>query len=226
MKNNRTKLFLVLSLILITMVGVSAVSATDLESSDSNQLEETSNTAVSSHDIVTSDNDYTKINNNKSVLTQNELRGPFDTNGSFSDLNTLISESSGDLTLDKNYVKGSDESEIVIDGKTITIDGNGAVIDLNQNYFVFNITETSTVSLKNMIIQNINGPEGILNYGTLNLDNVTFLNNNVPYNNAHGLVVTNNSKITVNNSHVYNNNATYGLFELTNSATGTFENSD
>ena len=129
MFNNKTKMFLLLSLVFIAMVGISAVSATDVDdsASDITQISDTSDEVANIVDTSDNSNKLIKQSNEQTSLSEGET-------GTLTDLNALISdEGTTSLTLDKDYASADGEVPIVI-SKDFTLDGNGKTIRATKYY--------------------------------------------------------------------------------------------
>ncbi|RAP44237.1 MAG: hypothetical protein BZ135_08665 [Methanosphaera sp. rholeuAM6] len=89
----------------------------------------------------------------------------------------------------------------------LTVDGNGQTIDGNE-MLVFNITEKSSLVLKNITITNSIGDNGgaIHNNGSLTVLDSTFINNTA----KNGGAILSTGTLTVNNSKFLQNTAEYG----------------
>ena len=103
------------------------------------------------------------------------------------DAGTLIknTESGNTLKLDKDYSNSKSNGEIII-SKSITIDGNGHILDSNSASGVFNVKTPDTVILKNIVFKNGNSKNGGAIAFNCNMDidsskhvdNCTFINCN------------------------------------------------
>ena len=149
------KYVLIVSLILaIFMVG--AVSATDTISGD----------------IISDVDDASLEFNQNYIYTTEEC--------SFSDLADEIAVNDVvDLTHDYKFNNETDDSKgILISKDNFVLDGNGRIIDANNQSRIFNIT-ANNITLSNLILKNGNAKDGgaIYSTGTLTLNNVTFTNN-------------------------------------------------
>lgn len=139
--------------------------------------------------------------------------------GTFTDLQTLITNaSSGDtIVLDKDYKYNSTTDSSLTNGivinKTITIIGNGHIIDGNNTKRAFYCNGNYTLELNDLKIQNCTGSSGgaidAMNNSQVNINNTT-LNNNTA-DNGGAIHAIWNSQINMNNTNINNNNATnYG----------------
>ena len=130
--------------------------------------------------------------------------------GTFIDLNTSISQSSGkmDITQDYTYDREKDEnlSKIEITNKNLSINGNNHVIDGNSLTRIFSI-DSSNVVINNLIIKNGNISAIFIQNSTLITNNVTFENNIA----VGGAAVCGVSSIyNSSGDRFINNNAKYG----------------
>ena len=104
---------------------------------------------------------------------------------------------------------------VTIEGPEVAINNTPtAVIDSQGQGRVFYISSGVTVTLQNLLIQNGDATSnsnsfggGILNYGTLNLENSNVQNNTANYG---GGGIANWGVMTVNDSNIYNNLETNG----------------
>ena len=99
----------------------------------------------------------------------------------FSDLNESISQASNQLDLSSDYIfvqtdDGEFKNGIIINGKNLTINGNGHCIDANTLAGIFNITD-SNVTIINLIIKNAAKTAVIAVNSTFKTNNVTFIAN-------------------------------------------------
>ena len=112
------------------------------------------------------------------VLSENEA-------GTFQELSTLIKNTApGDtLKLNKDYSNSKSNGEIII-SESITIDGDGHVLDSNSASGIFNVKTPDTVILKNIVFKNGNSKNGGAIAFNCNMDidcskhvdNCTFIN--------------------------------------------------
>ena len=114
----------------------------------------------------------------------NDVVSDSNTAGTFTDLNTLISNTSAKgilkLTQDYTYNATSDSSyqKGIVINKPITIDGQGFTISGNNQAGIFNITANNVI-IKNLNLINGNGSGGAIYWFGLNgvVTNCTFTNN-------------------------------------------------
>ncbi len=149
-----------------------------------------------------------------------------DDDGTFTELNTLIQDSDS-ITLDKNYVRGEDESIIDI-AKDVTIDGNGYTIDVNQQYGAFNITSSANVVMSNVAIVNdyynvssmydMDAGTIQVDGASLTLNNVTMSNNTMRYGTG-CILITSGGNVEIYDSSFTNNYGMYGNVIETNNGT-------
>ncbi|RAP43519.1 MAG: hypothetical protein BZ136_09580, partial [Methanosphaera sp. rholeuAM74] len=166
MLNNKTKMFLLFSLVLITMVGLTTITAADVDDTTDVIAQDTSNNVIADTP-ATSDNNI-KEKQTKAVEKTAKTDGE---TGTFEQLSQSIADAEDTLTLDKDYSSTEYGTEIVIN-KTITIDGNGKTIYSVDT--TFNIDTTGNLILKNTILTGKDHSYGvIINNGALTLENVT-----------------------------------------------------
>ena len=174
MLKNKTKMFLLFSLVLITMIGMTAISAADtadtvadtVSSDASNQVVDTI-TSVDTSDNSNKQVTYNSQTNNKTIKGDGET-------GTMTQLSDAIAAATNTYTLDKDYVGNTDDSVITI-AKNITIDGNYKTINAINGAFNISAGNTVTIQNINFINKDSNLPE-IDNRGNLNLINVNFDN--------------------------------------------------
>ena len=176
MLNKNTKMFLLLTLIFFTAVGLSAVSATEIDADASDIPVATQEITADSSDISvdTAQSDLSNKNTQLNKKTVENVKSEGE--GNFTELVTDISES--EVTLTKDYIQAEGETAIEIT-QDKTVDGNGHMI--NTSYGAFTVASGVTFTLKNSIILSPTyGPDYnhyvdvISNRGNLVLDNVTF----------------------------------------------------
>ncbi len=215
MLKNKMKLFLLFSIILITLVGASF--ATDMDSanldSDVGQTISPDNIDIESNEIINSNG------NTKSDLS---IKG--DGEKTFTQLSQSIDESE-DLSLEDDYVKTADESAITIN-KTIVIDGQNHVIDACSNSGLFVIGSDADVTFKNLTIKNTAGEESAFKvYGKLTFINVNF--ENIHTTTAASVVSsTGSASFTMINSSVNDSTCVSGILELRGSGTNIIKDSN
>ena len=174
MLKNKTKMFLLFSLVLITMIGMTAISAADTTNNDTVVTTASSDASNQVVDTITSVD--TSDNSNKQITTNTKtndknIKGDGES-GSLTDFESDINSAEDSIILTKDYTSTSSEQPFVL-AKNITIDGNGKTITAVNG--AFNITSGSTVTIKNLIFTGKNAtPAMITLSGTLNLENVTF----------------------------------------------------
>lgn len=168
---------LIISLLICVIFSISAVSAADV---DVNDTDDTILTTQEDTDVVAQSNDlssYPLSNTNEIMLGDGET-------GSFKDLQNLIgNDTTGTITLDKNYTYNADtDSDLIVTGVTVAdkiIQGNGQniVIDGKGASRLFMLS--GTVTLKGITF--INGyssmTSAIYSTATLTVSDCTFINN-------------------------------------------------
>lgn len=222
MFNNKTKFFLICSLLLITLVGISAISAADTD----NTTSDTSQSSISDTSPVLSDQpatinnvDHNKIKEKQSVqTTQKSVKKTHKslkqegTSGNFAELNSTVNTATENVTLAKDYQKNNDEQPVIID-KTVTIDGKGHTITSNNGSFT--ITKGNTVTFKNIIFTgNLYKNSVITAEGNVTFDNVTFINNTVSGYVGAALETSSDTVIIMKNVTGIKNNGVYGSFNF------------
>ncbi|RAP54848.1 MAG: hypothetical protein BZ137_00105, partial [Methanosphaera sp. rholeuAM130] len=104
MLKNKTKMFLLFSLVLITMIGMTAISAAEDSASDA-QISDASSQVGDTISDYASDNSNKLIEetgNTKTVKSEGE-------SGTLSDLQSDIGSATDSITLQKDYTSTSDE---------------------------------------------------------------------------------------------------------------------
>ena len=130
-----------------------------------------------------------------------------DAEGTYTELETNLNQSTGSISLDKDYKYDSNDGEktyIKLSDKTLVIDGNSKTIDGNQKAGFLNLSN-SNLTIKNLKITNCSLSSIILSNSILNLKNVTFDNNFDK--DAGAAIYAVSSTITSANSTYSNNNA-------------------
>lgn len=200
MLKNKTKMFLLFSLVLITMIGMTAITAADVDDSTSDaQISDASSQVGDTISDFTSDNSNKLIEqtgNTKTVKSEGE-------SGTLSDLQSDIGSATDSITLQKDYTSTSDEQPFVI-AKDLTIEGNGKTITAVNG--AFNISSGNTVSIKNLVFTGKNGVPAMIKVdGTLNLENVTFQDCfSSTYANTAVLNITANAVVTMDGCSINN----------------------
>lgn len=136
------KKYILISIILLAIFSVSAVSAA--ENIDNNQTQNCENNLLSQSDNI-------QIENNN-VLGQTNDK---DTQtGNLKDLQTVVNNASEKETiyLNKDY-KGSEGATVTI-SKSLTIDGQGHTIDCNKKCRAFELKNSKFITIKNLKIIN------------------------------------------------------------------------
>ena len=200
MLKNKTKMFLLFSLVLITMIGMTAIAAADVDDSTSDvQISDASSQVGDTISDFTSDNSNKLIEqtgNTKTVKSEGE-------SGTLSDLQSDIGSATDNITLQKDYTSTSDEQPFVI-AKDLTIEGNGKTITAVNG--AFNISSGNIVSIKNLVFTGKNGVPAMIKVdGTLNLENVTFQDCfSSTYANTAVLNITANAVVTMDGCSINN----------------------
>ena len=162
------KRYLFLVLILLVLLGISAASAADESTGDILSTHDNQEIILGesiSEDALNDNNDEELIleENNDLVLDSAEdeiprLNEGETTPGTFTDLQNLIDTSeTGEITLSRNYTYNNDtdyeRQQGIIINRTVSINGNGAVIDGSNNATIFTIT-ANNVKINNITFQN------------------------------------------------------------------------
>ena len=220
MLKNKMKLFLLFSIILIALAGVSW--AADLN--DSSDVNADSSAAVESNNVNIENNEIINTNGNTNTI-KTEL--PVKKDASDKDFSQLAQsiEQSDNLQLEDNYVKTEDGNAINIE-KTIVIDGNNHIIDANSNSGLFVIAAGADVTFKNLTIKNTVGENtAFVNYGKLTFINVQFENIHTNYS-ASVVSTQSSSSFSMINSSVSNSTCVSGIVELKGSGTNIIQDSN
>ncbi|WP_458454138.1 beta strand repeat-containing protein [Methanobrevibacter sp.] len=165
----------ILMILFVMILAVSAVSAADIDDS-------------SHADILAVDDAVEEI---AEVDDVDEIQTTTDTEavaadgdaGNFTDLQTEINKDVSQITLEKDYTRVAEESDIVID-KNFTIDGQGKyTINANNLGGIFKVNEGQTLTLKGLTLINSKADYGgaVHNSGTLIVENCKFLENVATY---------------------------------------------
>ena len=178
--------FLFLAIIfLVSLVCISAVSAADeavsdviADTNDETVLQE----SIDDADLGDSENDELGESDEIALDDADETTLKDDSSpGTFADLDEAINGNDNtEITLDSNYLyEGGDK---FLDGinitRDLTIDGNGHIIDGNNQSSIFTISGTN-VTINNLIFRNANGYRGSVFYihpgASITTNNVTFI---------------------------------------------------
>ena len=167
----------IIFLLLVLLMG--AVSAAD---------EITDNALIKDNSIELDDdtNDVTRLKNTKNdEFNENEIN-------TFTDFSKDMNESVNVMDLKHNYKfnNKTDKGPIVIDKNNFIIEGNNFILDGNNQTNIFAI-KGSNITINNLIFTNGNckfgglldfyGGGAIISYGSITLNNVTFINNTAVY---------------------------------------------
>ena len=154
----RYKKFAILSIALVFLLCVSATSATENNTDNIVSIRETTDTVINSN-VEETDEILSIEYNNQTIDSTDSQDDNLNDNsdGTFTDLANIISNSNGELKLTKNYVYDSSKDSKYKNGikinKQITIDGKGFIINGKNNAHVFNVT-ASNVILRNIEFTN------------------------------------------------------------------------
>ena len=180
------------SLILILSLGISSISASSMEDNSLNDLEDNSlileETSVN-EDVSalegniqnTNDEDKnTVLEDNDQILPDNNIKA--DSN-SFTDLQNLIDDSGNYMELNSSYTfKNGDNVNGILINKDITIDGKGNTLNGAYAGRIFNVSQSRTLTLKNLNIVNGNSTfcgGAIYSEGNLIVEDTNFTNNRI-----------------------------------------------
>ena len=167
----------IIFLLLVLLMG--AVSAAD---------EITDNALIKDNSIELDDdtNDVTHLKSTKNdEFNENEIN-------TFTDFSKDMNESVNVMDLKHNYKfnNKTDKGPIVIDKNNFIIEGNNFILDGNNQTNIFAI-KGSNITINNLIFTNGNckfgglldfyGGGAIISYGSITLNNVTFINNTAVY---------------------------------------------
>jgi len=214
-KKNITKMFLLVTLIIL-LIGV--VSAAEVSNNTDTSTTDTTNN-IKTEDTVTN----TVDNIDKSVTTKNTEKKlktstkTYDIND-FNTLHNALTNNTYD-TVNVNI-----NSDIILNNnttvnkaiKTLTINGNNNTINGNNTYQFIKII-SGTITINNIQIINCFNENGgaIYNNGTLTITNTTLNNNTADYKRyGHGGAIYNKAKLTIINT-TLNNNIAHSGYVLT-----------
>ena len=228
MLKNKHKIFF-LSLMVLLIVGLTAVSATDnITSSATTVSADMPNTSLSiektnikedTNNIKSSDNIKT------SQQTTKNLENKKDTSKDKTPIKTIKQDTQNTTSNVNNYDELKNTLNISGNNTKVTINGNGNKIDSdNENHFI-TVNKGTTLTIKNLIVYGcgLDGNGGaISNYGTLEVINCTFEENN-GY--MMGGAIYNENNLTVINSTFIKNIASFFGGAIYNSAKLTVFNS-
>ncbi|OWT32672.1 hypothetical protein BGI41_06465 [Methanobrevibacter sp. 87.7] len=154
----KENIVLFISVIVVSLLCIGAISATDVSSDVQNQ----------------------SVVNDNTILNENN-------DDSFTDLNNkVIDDDTCNINLDSNYTYYDTDSNLkdtgIVINKDLTIkgaDGADVTIDAKDESKIFVINKGVTVTLDSLTFKNANSDFGsaITNYGTLILKNCSFINN-------------------------------------------------
>ena len=136
------KIILILTIILVSLFAISAVSAADNATDDVVSIEETDITNIEMTDEIDLENDDLTAADENEALSANPK--------TFIDLNTAINgNNDSDVYLDSNYTfeLGSDDGfkDGVTIGRAVTIHGNGYTLDGDNTARIFFVTNDDVV---------------------------------------------------------------------------------
>ena len=214
MFNNKTKTFLLLTLIFVTLLGVSAATAATIDNNATDTTGNTQDTMTQAADTAGDNSIPTTTVSNKEINknTQNNIKTEGE--GTFDDLYNDIKDTS-EVTLTKDYKHVSGDYGLISINEDKTIDGAGHTInggDIN----IFTITADNTLTLKNMKItaegERMN--HAIIANGNLVCENVVFDFENTTISNAWAMiyVYTNNVNVSLTGTTLQNYNSMGGVY--------------
>ena len=168
-----------MAIFLVSIAGVCASDANDtsMANEDSNQIKLSSGNEMSEDNLQTSEeNNILTLNDDETVSAQTDSERLSEGNGTYSDLRNDI-ENGGNLT--KSYYKynKSDGNSIIITTPNMTINGNGAIIDMDGRYVTPFYVNASGVTIKNLTIQNLGPCDGSIyfNVNSGTVENCSFI---------------------------------------------------
>ena len=177
MFNNKTKTFLLLTLIFVTLLGISAATAADINNNATDTPSISQDTTTQSEDSVC-DNSIitTDVSNKNTQITKQTVKQDEKSDGeaNFDDLYNDL-QGSSEITLNKDYKHVDGDHGFISINENKIINGAGHTIN-SGNINLFTVNTTSTLTLKNLKINS----EGTLSSnvikvnGNLICDNVTF----------------------------------------------------
>jgi len=170
MSNNRTKLFLLFTLIFIATIGLSAATAADID----NNATDTPVIADSPATEVVDEVQTTDVDNKAGITKNTQTNVKTDGEANFDDLKTDI-DAGSEVTLTKDYTHVSGDYGLISINSDKTIDGAGHTIS-NVTSGLFSIPAGNTLTLKNLIITagESTGAHVITLNGNLICENVIF----------------------------------------------------
>jgi len=145
------------------------------------------------------------------AISNNDSNTNNSVNGSFTDLNSLIKDSNGYISLNNTYkYKNTTDSDLIeglIIDKNLTIDGSGYSIDGNKSARLFKINKGVTLTLKNLNLTRAGNFSCavLLNNGNLICDNCTFRYNNFGSHSIVDGIIYNNASLKLINCNFSNN---------------------
>ncbi|HIJ15139.1 MAG TPA: hypothetical protein HA277_01895, partial [Methanosphaera sp.] len=218
MINNRTKMFLLFTLIFIAMIGISAATAADTD----NNATDTPVIAETPTIDVVDDVQTTDVDNKVEITKNTQTNVKTATFGYLNDLANDINGSS-EVTLTRDY-SGKAGMKYIQLNNSITIDGAGHTIS-NLTQGLFEITSGNTLTVKNL---KLTGGKTIVYHvfqvkGTLICENVTVDFKDLPANSKRKSIINlmnNNTNVTLKDCTI-KNYASWGSVYSTDSCSGT-----
>ena len=184
------KKIMILTVILVSLFVVSAVSAADNATSDVVGVEKTTDEVVSVENdengnilkkTSEENNTLTQANDDEIVSAETDSQILSEDEGNFEDLRKEIEMNPSVVLSHKYYKIGDDGHTIRFQSFSCDLDGNGATIDMNgKNFAIFRIEDNCPVAIKNLIFKNLNGDgAGVITFsgGRGLIANCTFENN-------------------------------------------------
>ena len=167
-------MFLLLTLIFFTAVGLSAVSATEIDADATDMPVATQEIAADSSDISV-DAAQSDLSNKNAQLNKKTVENvKSEGEGTFADLAEDIA--GAEVTLERSYIQGEGEHNISITSNKV-IDAAGHSITAHQG--VFNITSGVAFLLKNAVIYS--NYSAVSSFGQQSYYYDIFINNNSPF---------------------------------------------
>ncbi|WP_407411558.1 right-handed parallel beta-helix repeat-containing protein [Methanobrevibacter sp.] len=213
MKYKKTIILLALVVFLLSIAGVSASEIDNtIASENANTIELSTDNDIIEDNLQTSEeNEALASTDYDEAIAQTDTEVLGEDSAKYSDLAEEISQP-GNITLThKNYTYDKGKT-ITISEDNKVIDGNGAVIDMNESTIRAFHVNASGVTIKNLTIKNANynGDGGAIYFdSTGTVTNCNFINNNATGTDFWGGAVYFNGTGEVTNCNFTGNTATY-----------------
>lgn len=221
---NRKYSILVFAILLVLSLNIISA-ANNTDDLANNELSKTIINKVKTDNVKTeSSNTYYVDNSKNNAIQDGSKNNPYKT------LNQTVLNSINDNS-EIRISKGTYHVQSITFTKNLSLIGENkenTIIIANTTNTLFNISDTVKVSLKNLTIKDYKSPgnAAIENYGTLQVDDCIFDDNNATSRESQGGSIRNNGKLDIKNSLFTNNSASWGAgiynFELCNIEKTTF----